>query len=751
MAERQAPDIAGLLRCVADLASAHESAEAVCAALQATLAEQFACPIAVIELRGNGSSVRRVGTGGASVAVLADAFSADVARSETTVVEVDLDVAADAISGSATPTARSVVTVPVRSGTDVIATITLADTVPRPECGEWVAPLEALADYLAQLLARDRAEAELVETRRVLDAYERIGGAVLASENLDDILDTHAREVVVAGVFRSLMFALVDRASDCVQVASAWYRGRDGTVWQVPPHLTRARYALDDRNITAEVVRTGEMAAITGWDDRFDARFDDKDSYDPNKVAYFIPVKRGDEVLAVMATASDVADKALILARIDSMSPLLTQVAAALDHARAHSELKSSHETLRAAIEGARCVVWRADVTRAGDELDWEMEPMDEEAAQRLLPVDIQAGETWLEGAYRARDAEDGVRMERLAEESLAAARTQYTQEFRGVDRDGATRWISEDVFIHPRGEGRWWVTGVLTDVTDRRRREEEVRALNEELEGRVQRRTAELDQANAELRRELDEHTRTAGELQRAEGERVSLLHRILSVQDDERTRIARELHDHTGQALGSLLVGLRVLEDADSLERVRSRLHTLREATNEALEQVRTLSFELRPAPVEHFGVAMALRRELATLADELGINADFYADRRDGYDLAENVEGALYRVVHAALTNIVRHAEASNISVVFRQRSGRLHALIEDDGKGFDVDAVMAGPVEGRFGLLAMEERLRSVDGETAVESAPGSGTTVYAHVPIASDNGLGRRDRTTDNGI
>ncbi len=597
-------------------------------------------------------------------------------------------------------------------------------------------------------LVTERADAELAETRRILAAYERIGATVLATPDLDDILDTHAREIVAAGVFRSLMFALVDHAGGYVEVQAAWSRARDGAVWKTPPLPVRVRYALDDPNITADVVRTGRMQVVTGWDERFDARIDRADSYDPDKVAYFIPVKRGDTVLAVMATASDVADRELTLARIGAMSPLLTQVAAALDHARTYQELRASHETLRAAIEGARCVVWRADVTRSGDELNWEMESMDEEAAQRLLPVDIAEGETWLDGAHRARDPEYGVSMGKLAHETLKSGGTHYTHEFPGTDRDGDERWVKEDVFVHARGEGRWWVTGVLTDVTDRRRREDEVRTQNEQLEERVRKRTAELDQANADLRRELTEHTRTASELQRAESERTALLHRILAVQDEERARIARELHDQTGQALGSLLVGLRVVEDAASLDDAHSKLRTLRQAANEALEQVRTLSFELRPAPVEHFGVAAALRRDVETLAEQVGARADFYADRGDGYDLADEVEGALYRVVYAALTNVVRHAKAANISVVLRQREGRLHALIEDDGVGFDVDAVASGPVEGRFGLLAMEERLRPVRGNLNVESAPGSGATIYVDVPLASDHGFGWRHAASE---
>ena len=147
-----------------------------------------------------------------------------------------------------------------------------------------------------------------------------------------------------------------------------------------------------------------------------------------------------------------------------------------------------------------------------------------------------------------------------------------------------------------------------------------------------------------------------------------------------------------------------------------------------------MRTLSFELRPSSVGHFGLALSLRQDVESLGNQLGIGVDFYADQESPYDLSETVQTAVYRVAHAALTNIVHHAEANHISVVMRKRGQRLHVLVEDDGSGFDPDTVLQGPVEARFGLLAMEERLRSVDGDLGVESAMGEGTTIYIDVPL-----------------
>ncbi|MBT3266888.1 PAS domain S-box protein [Candidatus Poribacteria bacterium] len=263
-------------------------------------------------------------------------------------------------------------------------------------------------------------------------------------------------------------------------------------------------------------------------------------------------------------------------------------------------------------------------------------------------------------------------------------------------------------------------IAAITRDVTERRQYERR-------LEERVRERTQELN-------RELEDRVRAERELGRSQEERTLLLRRILSVQEEERTRIARELHDQTGQALTSLLVGLRVLEAADSVDVVQRRVSELRAATSEALERVRTLSFELRPSSVDHFGLESALNQDLETFGARFGATVDFYVDDDAGYALSEDVETAIYRAVHGALTNIVQHAEAEHVSVIMREENGRLSVLVEDDGVGFDVDAVMSGAVAARFGILAMEERMQSVGGGLRVESSPGGGTTVYIQAPL-----------------
>jgi signal transduction histidine kinase len=204
----------------------------------------------------------------------------------------------------------------------------------------------------------------------------------------------------------------------------------------------------------------------------------------------------------------------------------------------------------------------------------------------------------------------------------------------------------------------------------------------------------------------------------------------RVVQAQELERRRLAHELHDETGQALTSILLGLKPLEEALADHPARAALGELREQVVSALQDVRRLAVELRPAVLDDFGLVPALERLIDAFAEQSDIRVDFHSalgERR----LPSDVETALYRVVQESLTNIVKHANARSISVSIVRRESGVAAVIEDDGAGFDQRTVRA---EG-IGLLGMRERLALLDGRLEVESRPGAGTTVVAEVPLA----------------
>ena len=203
----------------------------------------------------------------------------------------------------------------------------------------------------------------------------------------------------------------------------------------------------------------------------------------------------------------------------------------------------------------------------------------------------------------------------------------------------------------------------------------------------------------------------------------------RVVEAQELERQRLARELHDETGQALTSVLLGLRSLEEANSEDELRAAATHVRELVVETLQDVRRLAVELRPKALDDFGLVPALERLADSFGEQTGIAVELESTLRDER-LPPDVETALYRIVQEALTNVVKHARASRVSIVLSRKAGSVAAVIEDDGVGISRDR----PEEnGGVGLLGMRERVGLLDGRLEIESAPDRGTTIAVDVP------------------
>ena len=205
--------------------------------------------------------------------------------------------------------------------------------------------------------------------------------------------------------------------------------------------------------------------------------------------------------------------------------------------------------------------------------------------------------------------------------------------------------------------------------------------------------------------------------------------LRRVVEGQELERRRLARELHDETGQALTSILLGLRSVEDASAPEDVSRALADLRELVVATLQDVRALAVQLRPKALDDFGLVAALERLVQTFAEASGVRVELEAqlgERR----LTPEVETTLYRIVQEALTNVVKHAGASNVSILLVRRKDAATLVIEDDGRGFDVDEARADGL----GLVGIRERVALHDGRLTLESTAESGTTLAVEVPL-----------------
>ena len=205
--------------------------------------------------------------------------------------------------------------------------------------------------------------------------------------------------------------------------------------------------------------------------------------------------------------------------------------------------------------------------------------------------------------------------------------------------------------------------------------------------------------------------------------------LRRAVEAQELERRRLARELHDEIGQDLTSLLLSLRTIEEAESSKQLREATAALRELVVTALQDVRRLAVELRPKALDDFGLVPALERLAATFAEQTEMVVDL-EDRLGRSRLPSDVETAFYRIVQEALTNVVKHGQAQNVSILLTRKERSAAAMIEDDGRGFDPKAASDG-----LGLLGIRERLELLNGRLVIESRPGSGTTLVAEVPLA----------------
>ncbi len=295
-----------------------------------------------------------------------------------------------------------------------------------------------------------------------------------------------------------------------------------------------------------------------------------------------------------------------------------------------------------------------------------------------------------------------------LAEARLAAVRrgepVSPLVEFEILRAEGEKRWVEANitsVLDHGAVVGRLFVA---RDITDRMRADRERRMLHRKLE---------------------DSH----------EGLQT-LSRRLLEAQEVERRRIARELHDETGQTLTSLMIGLRTLEEIPTLAEAHTRASDLRILAAHAIDEIKRLARGLHPSVLDDLGLEAALKRSAEELTLSHAIPVDVHINGLDGRRLPHSVEIVLYRIAQEALTNAATHASPRHICILLQCSPSIAKLIVEDDGRGFDVQrALQLASPGNRLGLIGMCERAALLSGSVDFESSPGKGATVYAQVPIS----------------
>jgi signal transduction histidine kinase len=263
------------------------------------------------------------------------------------------------------------------------------------------------------------------------------------------------------------------------------------------------------------------------------------------------------------------------------------------------------------------------------------------------------------------------------------------------------------------------------TEIEERKRVEEALRQAQVDLEQRVKERTAELSTMNTQLTKEISAR-------KQAEDALRTLSRQVLEAQENERRRLARELHDEIGQALTAVKFNLHAAQRQP--ETLNARFDDSLGIVNRTLQQVRNLSLDLRPSMLDDFGLTAALNWYMERQAERVGFAVHVTLDAIPA-NLSPATATTCFRVVQEAVTNIARHAQAKDVWVTLRCRNQKLLLTVRDNGVGFDVNAAQQRAGRGfSMGLPGMQERARLVGGELVIISTRGDGTEITATLPL-----------------
>jgi PAS domain S-box-containing protein len=349
---------------------------------------------------------------------------------------------------------------------------------------------------------------------------------------------------------------------------------------------------------------------------------------------------------------------------------------------------------------------------------------------------------------------------------------------YRVIARDRHVIWFHCEAKMVRRDDGRpWFIHGVGFDITELKQAEEALKEAHAELEARVRQRTAELESANQKLQLKIIEHEAAQSDLLKARdelegrveertvelaqaneillveiGERRRVEHalrdyaerlkilsrRLMEVQEVERRNIARELHDEIGQVLTGLKLSLEMCARLPA-DQIGASLDQARTLVNELMARARKLSLDLRPGLLDDLGLLPTLLWHIEHYTAQTRVRVIFKHSGIEGRRFAPAVETAAYRIAQEALTNVARHASVSQATLRVWTDHHALNLQIEDQGRGFDPEAVLG--VSDTSGMAGMRERAMLLGGQLTIESHFGSGTSLTAELRIGDERNTG----------
>ena len=402
----------------------------------------------------------------------------------------------------------------------------------------------------------------------------------------------------------------------------------------------------------------------------------------------------------------------------DTLSRVIVSLIDVTPRKRAEQALMESEERYRALVENSQegvVVLVRSKPVFINEAMTHIL-GYDLDGLSRINPYEILHPEDREPVASQLGDYATGERAEGIATG-------------RVLTRNGQEKWIT--LIVKPIvWNGREAQLVILSDISAHKLLEEELRAAHRDMERRVAQRTVELSEANIKLQEEVAER-------EKAQERILALTKDILSVQEAERQRIARDLHDNVAQDLSSIVLKLETLFDGhDGLDpELHSRGESAAQVVKKAIAAVRGIAYGLRPPALDQLGLTRALENYCQEISGRSGVLIDFFSTGIESGTLDSDAEINIYRMLQEGLNNVAKHAGAGKVTVRMVKSHPDIILRIEDDGRGFDMTSRLAEAAEEkRMGIRSMEERARLLGGSLEIQSLVGKGTRIIFTVPL-----------------
>lgn len=299
---------------------------------------------------------------------------------------------------------------------------------------------------------------------------------------------------------------------------------------------------------------------------------------------------------------------------------------------------------------------------------------------------------------------------------------------FRVITTHDEIKWLT--ISVKPiMWEGQEAQLEIFTDITHHKTLERELLSTHAQMEDRISKRTAELSEANVQLKALAEERGKAQQRI-------LALTQELIRIQEDERQRIARDLHDNVAQNISSIMLKMETLFDDHSCvdERLRKRSESVTDILKEVVASVRDIAYGLRPPALDQLGLVKSLQHLCLEAGNKHGFAVDFVATGVEDISLDFDSEINIYRMIQEAVRNIVRHAHANKATIRLVKSHPDIFIRIEDNGQGFNVLERQAKTLtEKRMGLRSMEERARLVGGSMEIQSLVGTGTRIIFRLP------------------